>query len=91
MFGLRKLASQVTRTSSIIHNYYGAAMQAIWSSMLPPSAMQPALVAGEWEREEEEGKTDSLFDGIIYFAVPKKKVNYVFIIIVMMLWILLLE
>ncbi len=79
MLGFRRLTNQVVRTASA---HYGATMQALWSALLPPSAMQPALAGDlqQWQLEEEKEEKESLFDGIIYFAVPKKKVRFIFVL-----------
>ncbi len=69
-----------------VNSQYTSMLQFVWSNiMLPPSFPPSPLLVGagpsmdelaeEEEKETKKGGFD--WDGIIYFAVPKKKVIYV--------------
>ena len=72
-----------------VNSQYTSMLQFVWSNiMLPPSFPPSPLLVGAGpsmdelaEEEEKEAKKGGFdWDGIIYFAVPKKKVIYLSIL-----------
>ena len=83
MLGLSNISRKFIRNAN---SQYTSLLQFVWSNiMIPPSYPMPQLaladsfavkMRSEDKRNDQKSGISSLWDSIIYFAVPKKKISF---------------